>query len=821
MTRSQIRPTFATLMVAAALLALALPAAASGAVRSAPRAPARSSARAGVGARSSLAGPAGPARSARLPKGERQACPPSSTPGVMSCQAIVRTGPGSGRDHAAGSKASPLSQYGYAPADLRSAYGLTADSARDGRGETVAIVDADSDPDLAADLATYRRLFGLRPCSVATGCLRILNQDGQDAPLPPADAGWAFEESVDAEMISAICPNCRIVVIEARSPTIQNLGLADQAAAAGGARFINNSWAGAEFPGETTFDHYFNHPGDAVTAAAGDYGYAVEYPAASQYVTAVGGTSLYRDRHVRRGWRERAWGTGGIAGREGSLYYLGTGSGCSMLEAKPSWQRERVDDTAAGCLNRTVSDVSADADPTTGAAVYDTYDDAGQAWQQTGGTSVATAIITGTYALAGDPAPRTYPASYLYRHPRDLNDVTGGNNGTCEASRRYLCWGVRGYDGPTGLGTPRGDGAFSDHGGPAVTLTDPGPSDVAAGARFRLRIVGLDARRRAAGLEFSAAGLPAGLSIRATPGSTDAVVAGALPAAPVTTTVTVTARDVVTGQTGSVRFMIVSVRPVTRAGIAGGFLSLHESGLCLDAGSGVAGSAASLRACTAGPGQRWTFTSGAAPGSAGTLSADGLCLGWAGRQLVLLRCTAGAPAQGWTLPGYGMLRNDRARRCLAVGAASAGQRAGLGACIPTADTSWTLPAGLLVAGSGLCADAPGGDDIPVQVHLARCAATRRDEQITVHADDGVVVGGDCFDVPGPSLVGSTLDGQQVIQNFCSVQFTTSQQWLAGPHGELINNYSGKCLDAPGVAGSGLGLIQEDCYGLPGEIWAVN
>ncbi len=820
MDRTPLRAAVARFAIAVGLLALAVPSA----VLVVPVASASAaSASAGSGGPSSAASvsPAARPDSARLPPGERQICPPSSQEGMMTCQAVLRNVGRAGEGLAGRSGITPVSQYGYGPASLRSAYRLVRASAREGDGETVAVVDAYNNPDLLASLAVYRREFGLRPCTYATGCVRVLNQEGKAAPLPEPNQGWGLEETVDLELVSAICPNCRIVLVEASYPSIRDLGLAEATAAATGARFINNSWAGAEFPGETTYDKYFNHPGDAIAVASGDYGYAVSYPAASQYVTAVGGTTLQPDKSVRRHWTERAWGIGGVAGRNGSIFDLGTGSGCSMLEPKPSWQTEKVDDTPAGCLNRTDNDVSADADPDTGVAIYDAYADDGP-WLEIGGTSVATAIITGVYALAGPPAAGTYPASYPYRDSGGLFKVVGGSNGTCEPSRQYLCNAVRGYNGPTGLGTPDGPGAFADHGARPVTLPDPGTQDVAAGARFWLRLTGLDARQQATALLYSATGLPPGLSIRAIPGSTNAVISGVLPSAPASAAVTVTAKDAATGQTGSVRFMIVSVASLTTTGDAPGRMSLHDIGLCLDAGTGQAGSAVTVERCASVAQQDWTYTALRAPGGGGTLSAGTQCLERSGSQLVLAACQPGAAAQGWIAAGYGMLRNANGGGCLAVTRISAGQRVDLGACNEAGDVRWTLPAGSLVAGgSGLCATGSATDDIPTAIEVLGCDANTPDQLITLHGDGSLQVNGNCFDVPGPSFAGSALDGAAVEQNLCDGSTQFSQIWLIGPGGELINDYSGKCLDDPGDGGSGSALVQEDCYGSAGEIWAVN
>ena len=238
-----------------------------------------------------------------------------------------------------------------------------------------------------------------------------------------------------------------------------------------GAKFVSNSYGGSESSSDPTFDsEYYNHPGVAVTASAGDSGYGVEYPAASQYVTAVGGTSLSTASNSR-GWTETVWGSS--AGGEG------TGSGCSADDAKPTWQ------TDTGCAKRTVNDVSAVADPNTGVAVYDTYSQGG--WLEVGGTSASSPLIASTFALAGTPAAGTYPASYPYSHTANLFDVTSGTNGTC--SPAYLCTAEVGYDGPTGLGTPDGTAAFtSGSTSNTVTVTNPGNQTGTVGTPVSLQI---------------------------------------------------------------------------------------------------------------------------------------------------------------------------------------------------------------------------------------------------------------------------------------------------------------------------------------------
>jgi subtilase family serine protease len=344
--------------------------------------------------------------------------------GAARCNALVVTD----------SKGAPLATStpsGYAPGDLRSAYALPATG---GTGQTIGIVDAYDDPNAASDLNVYRSQYRLGACTTANGCFRKVNQSGGTS-YPRASSGWAQEISLDLDMASAICPNCHILLVEASSSSLTSLGTAVNTAARLGANTISNSYGGSESSSETSWDlSYYNHPGIVVTASSGDSGYGVEYPAASQYVTAVGGTSLTRASNSR-GWSETAWS--------------GAGSGCSAFEPKPSWQ------TGSGCSNRTVADVSADADPNTGVAVYDTYRTGG--WLVFGGTSVASPIVASVYALAGNEASVSY-GSFPYGHTGSLSDVTSGSNGSCGGS--YLCTAGPGYDGPTGLGTPNGTSAF-------------------------------------------------------------------------------------------------------------------------------------------------------------------------------------------------------------------------------------------------------------------------------------------------------------------------------------------------------------------------
>ena len=446
----------------------------------------------------------------------------------MACMVLINTGVRQQAQRSLAPDAAPTG-VGYGPASLQSAYKLPSSTA--GTGQTVAVVDAYDDPSAATDLAAYRSAWGLPACGA--GCFSKVNQNGAASPLPSASGstGWATEESLDIDMVSAICPNCHIILVEANSPTTANLGTGVNSAISLGADFVSNSYGGSESAQDPTYDtDYYKHPGVAVTASAGDDGYGVSYPAASQYVTSVGGTSLSTAANSR-GWTETVWGS--------STSDEGTGSGCSADDAKPSWQ------TDTGCVRRTDNDTAADADPDTGLAIYDTYDQGG--WLEVGGTSAASPIIASVFALAGTPAAGTYPSSYIYKHTGSLFDVTSGADGSC--SPAYLCTGEAGYDGPTGWGTPDGVTAFANGTttGNTVTVTNPGSQTGTVGKAVSLQIHATDS---AAGqtLTYSATGLPAGVSISAASG----LISGT-PTTKAASSVTVTAKDT-TGASGSASF---------------------------------------------------------------------------------------------------------------------------------------------------------------------------------------------------------------------------------------------------------------------------
>ena len=322
------------------------------------------------------------------------------------------------------------------PAQLKDAYKLTGTSSG---GRTVAIVDAYGYPGLAADLATYRSYFDLPACTTANGCLTIKDQNGGTS-YPRFDTGWAGEQALDVDAVSAICPDCKILVVQAKSASIADLGTAvNTAAKQAGVVAVSNSYGGGDLS-DATYGSYYNHPGIAVTASTGDNGYqGGSFPASSTYTTAVGGTSLFAASGTSRGWTESAWS--------------GAGSGCSTVNTALA----AAAGSGTGCAKRAIADVSAAADPNNGGmAVYYPTSRTASTWAQVGGTSESAPIIASVYALSGNTTG--YANALPYSHTANLFDVTGGSNGSCPTTQ--WCNARTGWDGPTGLGTPNGTGAF-------------------------------------------------------------------------------------------------------------------------------------------------------------------------------------------------------------------------------------------------------------------------------------------------------------------------------------------------------------------------
>lgn len=333
---------------------------------------------------------------------------------------------------------------GLTPLQLRNAYSLPYNA---GKGQTVNIILAEDDPNAESDLAAYRAQFGLPACTTANGCLKKVNKYYESSPLPPAGTFTeGVETALDMEAVSATCPYCNITLVEA-DPDQTDLGAFFDAnydaITTGGAKYISNSWGFCEDPGEYNADPAFLDPGGAVTAATGDFGYASPcgspgplYPAASPNTVAVGET-LLTPNSSKRGWAESASSS--------------TGSGCSLYEPAPAWQRAQS--LASGCNgNRVTNDLAVAGDPAGGAlAVYDTYLASDPGWHVVGGTSQSAPIAAAMFAMAGPPASQG-AASRLYGRPWAVNDITAGSNGTCTPALQ--CTAGPGWDGPSGVGSP-------------------------------------------------------------------------------------------------------------------------------------------------------------------------------------------------------------------------------------------------------------------------------------------------------------------------------------------------------------------------------
>jgi len=330
--------------------------------------------------------------------------------------------------------------HGYTPADIQALYHLDPSL---GEGLTIAVVDAYGYQDLESDLATYRAQFGIPACTVASGCLTILNNAGQSSPLAmDTDQGWISETALDVQMVSAACPKCKILVVQTEGAgnglEIGQLVARDQAVDA-----ISNSWGGNEYPEILGKEGDYNNPGIGTFASTGDNGYAPgpQYPASSAFVIAVGGVSW-------DGTSSTAWS--------------GAGSGCSGVIPKQSWSP--ID---APCQMRAYSDISALADPATGVATFNLKQGK---WQIVGGTSAATPIVAALFAAAGHADAKP---GFVYAHRDAFIDVVGGSNGTCG----NLCDAIAGWDGPTGVGYPDqtkllGIGNVAGA-GPAVAISYP------------------------------------------------------------------------------------------------------------------------------------------------------------------------------------------------------------------------------------------------------------------------------------------------------------------------------------------------------------
>jgi streptogramin lyase len=366
---------------------------------------------------------------------------------------------------------------GFDPSDLRSAYKLPSSG---GSGQTVAIVDAYNDPNAESDLAAYRSHYGLSECTKANECFKKVNQKGEEGSYPTNEAGWSVEISLDLDMVSAVCPGCHILLVEANEPTVKEMAAAVNEAATKGATEISNSYGlpeeyDPEGKGYISYDSNYSHKGIPITVSSGDEGYdnwedgakSPSFPASVPEVIAVGGTTLLPTEEGSRGWAETVWGTAGL---------YSSGGGCSKTQPKPSWQ-----DFYTACEHRMDNDAAAVADPSTPVSIYDTYGHS-EKWHDVGGTSVAAPLIAGAEALSTSYARSLGGADAFYVYAKHMFDIKIGTNFAVEEGclPLSLCNAQTGYDGPSGNGTPDGAieiGQITEYSLPSGS----GPNAVTAG----------------------------------------------------------------------------------------------------------------------------------------------------------------------------------------------------------------------------------------------------------------------------------------------------------------------------------------------------
>ena len=337
--------------------------------------------------------------------------------------------------------AAQSSVVGLTPSQVRRAYGFDQVS-NQGAGQTIAIITAFDHPHIEDDLAVFSQTFNLAPCTTANGCFRKISAGAN----PGTKQIWALEAAIDVEWAHAIAPQARILLVQSKTDTLTDLLDAVDVAVQQGANVVSMSWAATETPG-TTQNIHFIKPNVTFVAASGDFGTGTMYPAASPYVTAVGGTTLNVDAQGNY-LGETAWS--------------GSGGGLSIAETEPLYQADfNIPNNPQG--KRGVPDVAYNADHITGFAVYNSQPFTGlKGWIQFAGTSAGTpqwaglAAIVNSMRVAAGKAPMTGMNDGLYsaakrNYRNNFHDVTTGTNGSCGV----LCTATAGYDYVTGLGSPQ------------------------------------------------------------------------------------------------------------------------------------------------------------------------------------------------------------------------------------------------------------------------------------------------------------------------------------------------------------------------------
>jgi subtilase family serine protease len=457
---------------------------------------------------------------------DQRVCPPATHVGEFTCFAVRQVPVSASTPGAKIAPAAALPDWatgpagGLTPRALATAYHY--DPNMGGSKQTVAIVDWYDDPNVLADLNRFNHHYG-RPAETASS-FRKVNEDGKAAPLPRPDKNTTVEITLDVQTVRAVCPRCKILLVEADAPQSDNLARAENTAARMGATVISNSFGTPEHRGHPFPDWLrlaFDHHGVVITASTGDDGWyswdvtnegiavpgTPNFPASSPKVISVGGTKLNLAANGQRS-SEPVWNDNGrddsVGARRGAMG--ATGSGCSVLFAAPAWQKAEPNYAHSGCNGmRFTADVAADAAPATGLDIYDSYGAPG--WITVGGTSLSAPLVGALYALVGGANGVDFPAQTLYRnidaHPRYAYDVVSGGSSWCggdnidgcsqavwrdsifltknpnvwegqrvdcsyplhvertsDAPRNLSCNAAPGLDGPTGVGAPSYMGLF-------------------------------------------------------------------------------------------------------------------------------------------------------------------------------------------------------------------------------------------------------------------------------------------------------------------------------------------------------------------------
>jgi len=434
----------------------------------------------------------------------------------------------------------------YTPAQIRAAYGLpalpssmtgltTAQAAQLGAGQTIYIVNAKHDPNIAAELAAFNAQFGLPTCTTRTlasgttlplaaastsACELVVaystTAGALTATAPAYDSGWATEIALDVQWAHATAPLARLVLIEAPDAGVTSLSNAVALANRMGSGVVSMSFGASEGSWTTSYDSVFSTSGMSYLAATGDNGAAVSWPSVSTKVLAVGGTTLtYSGSGVRS---ETTWS--------------GTGGGTSAYVALPSYQSGVI----SGYTKRAVADVAFNADPNSGQYVATIVQGTTTTrWVSAGGTSLSTPQWAGLVAVANalraasGKAALGAPHATLYaqigavpgKYAAAFGDIASGSNGTCTG-----CTAKAGYDTPTGWGTPNGSALLSSLSDSTVTGSGSTGGTTATGPKLTTTSLSGTAGKAFSGtigytapgassLSISIAGAPSGMNFSA------------------------------------------------------------------------------------------------------------------------------------------------------------------------------------------------------------------------------------------------------------------------------------------------------------------